>query len=157
MFSDVDQIFGWLKDYHDNQTNTLMDLIARLECVVGQNFKNQQERGSFSFRYPVRFVRDGQEMEGRGGVIPELKQEEFESVRYVMGANSLYIGRALFDVLKYLEYRYIGDLDFTELEQKYQRGYYKGKDDQIKDKLLGDMLKGFPMDHLFDIPSSDDE
>jgi len=146
----------WIQSLLGDPNYKLMNLIAQLEAIVGANFENQQERGSFFFRYPFRFVRDGEEMEGNGGYIPNLKLDELDSVRYVLGANSLHIGRALFDVLKFLEYRYIGDLDFSELERKYQNGYYKDKREQTRQKLEDDLLHGLPMDHLYDLPPTDD-
>ena len=153
MFSEYEELLQSLDDYYNGN---LMSLIAQLEWFVGNNFENQQERGAFSFRYPFRIIRDGKERKGKGGIIPNLKLDELDSVRYVLGANSLHIGRALFDVLKFLEYRYIGDLDFSELERKYQNGYYKDKREQTRQKLGDDLLHGLPMDHLFDLPSTDD-
>ncbi len=150
----LSDLFGF-SDYDPNRN--LLDIIAQLEYLVGNNFENQQERGAFRFRYPVRIVRDDAECEAKGGCIPNLKLDELDSVRYVMGANSLYIGRALLDILKYLEYRYIGDLDFTELEKKYQAGYYKDKGAMTNQKLEDDLLHGLPMDHLFDLPKGIDD
>lgn len=137
--------------FGSDNNSALMNLIAQLELLVGKNFENQQERGAFQFRYPARFIRDGREYEAKDGYIPDLTLDELESVRYVVGANSLYVGRALLDVLKYLEYRYIGDLDFAELEKKYQAGEYKNKGDITKQKLGDDLMNGLPMDHIFDL------
>jgi hypothetical protein len=95
-------------------------LIAIMEAIVGQFYHNEQKRGGFFFRYPVSFMRDGTKYECRGGHIPDLTIEELNSMHYKTGANSLYIGAALFQVLQFLEERYAGKLDFAELEMEYQ-------------------------------------
>ena len=99
----------------------MADLIASLEAIVGQYYHNEQKRGGFFFRYPIRITRDGKEYEAKGeGKIPNLTAEELQTIHYKTGANSLYIGRALYDILVFLENRYKGKLDFTELEIQYQ-------------------------------------
>lgn len=138
-----------LTDYFD-YNRELLDLIAMLEPIVAQNFENQQERGRFSFRYPVRIERNGIEMEGRGGYIPNLTTDELDTLRYVVGANSLYIGKALLLVLKFLEYRYIGDLDFAELEKKYRAGYYSERKEQFREKHITDSIHGLNIEFLFE-------
>ena len=98
----------------------MADLIATLEALVGQFYHNEQKRGGFFFRYPVTFTRDGETYECRGGKIPDLTSEELSTVRYKTGANSLYIGQALYQVMDFLEKRYKGKIDFAELEFEYQ-------------------------------------
>ncbi len=98
----------------------MADLIATLEALVGQFYHNEQKRGGFFFRYPATFIRDGKTYECRGGKIPNLTSEELSTVRYKTGANSLYIGQALYQVMDFLEERYNGKIDFTELEIEYQ-------------------------------------
>ena len=99
----------------------MADLIATLEAIVGQFYHNEQKRGGFFFRYPVRITRDGRSYELKGdGKIPNLTAEELQSIHYKTGANSLYIGQALYHVLEFLESRYKGKLDFAELEAEYQ-------------------------------------
>ncbi len=98
----------------------MAELIAIMEAIVGQYYHNEQKRGGFYFRYPVKFTRDGTKYECRGGHIPDLTIDELSSVHYKTGANSLYIGVALLQVLKFLEDRYAGKIDFTELEMEYQ-------------------------------------
>ena len=97
----------------------MADLLAKMEAIVGQYYHNEQKRGGFFFRYPVSFTRDGTEYVCRGGSIPDLTIEELGSVHYKTGANSLYIGAALYQVLRFLEERYAGKLDFVELEKEY--------------------------------------
>jgi hypothetical protein len=99
----------------------MADLIASLEAIVGQYYHNEQKRGGFFFRYPIRITRNGIDYEVKGdGKIPNLTAEELETIHYKTGANSLYIGSALYHVLEFLENRYKGKLDFTELELEYQ-------------------------------------
>lgn len=98
----------------------MANLIAILEALVGQYYHNEQKRGGFFFRYPVSFTRDGVNYECRGGRIPDLTADELATVHYKTGANSLYIGAALYQVMEFLENRYQGKLDFTELETGYQ-------------------------------------
>lgn len=148
LVGEIEMDFFNMFDESDN--DDLMNLIARLECLIQSNVENKQQKGSYFFNYPTRITRDDEDYEKRHGQIPELKLDELDSVRYVFGANTLHIGRALFDVLKFLEYRYIGDLDFSDLERKYQAGHYKGKEEMVKDKLVRDVMNGLPMEHLFD-------
>lgn len=98
----------------------MADLISTLEAIVGQYYHNEQKRGGFFFRYPVTFTRDGVDYECRGGKVPDLTAEELTTLHYKTGANSLYIGAALYQVMDFLERRYKGKLDFTELEVDYQ-------------------------------------
>lgn len=124
-------------------------LMSILELIVGRNFENRQDRGNFYFRYPVTFEKDGKQYKTlEDGRMPDISLEMLDSVQYVIGANSLHIGRALLDVLKFLEYRYIGDLDFSELERKYQSGYYLNKGEQLKDKIANDIMGDIPLNHI---------
>ena len=45
---------------------------------------------------------------------PTLKPEEIETLEYHFGANELVIGRAIIDILEFIEDRY--NVDFVELE-----------------------------------------
>ena len=99
----------------------MADLIASLEAIVGNHYHNEQKRGGFFFRYPVRITRDGRKFEAKGeGKIPGLTAEELPTIHYKTGANSLYIGTALYHVLEFLENRYKGKVDFANLEMEYQ-------------------------------------
>jgi hypothetical protein len=128
MFDDLFNSFFGDGSKYSFYNDDLMDLISRLEAIVGQHYHNHQKRGGFYFRYPVRIKRDDTEYECKGR-IPDLQSDELESVRYVTGANELHIGVALYYVLRFLEQRYQGEINFADLEQKYHMGYYDSEDD----------------------------
>ncbi len=90
-----------------------MELIEELERIIGNHFHNKQKRGGFYYRYPVHFEENGTTYKSTGKIY-DLTPDNLHSVKYTMGANSLYIGDALLEVLDFLEERY--NLDFDDLE-----------------------------------------
>lgn len=90
-----------------------MSLIAELENVVANCYHNQQKRGGFYFRYPVKYKRAGVDKECKNR-IPNPETVDLNTMRYETGANHLYIGTTLYKVLEYLEKKY--DIDFEDLE-----------------------------------------
>ena len=93
----------------------LMTLVTELENIVGNCYHNQQKRGGFYFRYPVNYE-GGYQTKKR---LPDIKPDNLNTIKYTTGANSLYIGIAIYKMLNFLEERY--DLDFDDLEEGYQQ------------------------------------
>lgn len=105
-------------------------LIAELEYRIGSECYNPHSYDSWnevegcSFRYPVSIRNSkGEFVKIRGNLnrTPLLKQTEItpESIRfmkYKLGANELFIGKGIVEMLQYLEDRY--HLNFNELEAK---------------------------------------
>ncbi|WP_394027500.1 hypothetical protein [Desulfovibrio falkowii] len=109
-----------------NET-ALYQLITEIEYIIGNSCYNGSSYNGFTgeqgahFRYPVWAVTeyneyDGDEKERFYGRVREIPAENLKSMHYKFGANSLYIGRAIFKVLRMLEERY--GLDFSELEKQ---------------------------------------
>ena len=101
------------------------DLLCELEYLIGRecfNTKSTTRRGNVlvqgkTIRYPV-WCRDS----STGGErdtdykLYSVKAEEIGTIKYKFGANHLYIGKGIINVLEFLEKRY--GLDFNELEAK---------------------------------------
>lgn len=114
-------------------------LISQLEAIVGGNCYNgssyngwTREYGS-SFRYPVKYVtgeKDNHTWEKTRNQIDETPLA-VETATYQFGANELFIGKALVDVLKDLERRY--GLDFNKMENQYQENLKKERQEEKKD------------------------
>lgn len=91
-----------------------MELLAKLEDLVGQNFYNgsiqnwgpngRYEGEGRGFRYPLTMQGDdGVKFKRKHPDASDLAPEIIATGHYVMGANKLHIIRALDDVLKFLE------------------------------------------------------
>lgn len=110
------------------------DLIFQLEHLIGKECYNPHSYDGYtgdegcSFRYPVYVypTKDSKELEKFRGRIndpdacyyshPHITAEMVRSMRYKFGANCLYIGDGIYNVLDFLEKRY--GIDFTDMESK---------------------------------------
>lgn len=93
------------------------------ECYNGSSYDGYTGTQGCSFRYPVNLKdSDGEDLKIRTDInsVMDIRGEEVDNddistMKYKFGANSLYVGRGLVNVLDYLEDRY--DLDFNVLEK----------------------------------------
>ncbi len=100
-------------------------LISELEYLIGSECYNPKSYDGWNdvegcdFRYPVYINTsdsDNSEKKNWGRAMAN-KPEYIRSMKYKFGANHLFIGRGLINVLRFLENRY--GLDFAELESNY--------------------------------------
>lgn len=108
----------------------MADLICDLEYLIGKRCFNSKSYNGWtnveglSYRYPVTFQRSKDSPKIKAdhrlqyAIHEDVTPDIVRTMRYRMGANELYIGKGLIDVLNELEKRY--DLDFNALESKYQ-------------------------------------
>jgi hypothetical protein len=106
-------------------------LIAELEYLIGQECYNPHSYDGYQniygqgFRYPVviSYVEDGVERErrcyNRLSELKGIKPHNLKSAKYHFGANHLYIGQALENILTYLEDRY--GISFDKLEAEIHK------------------------------------
>jgi hypothetical protein len=97
------------------QVGPIRELLVRMETIVGQecyngNIQNYSSWGEWdgegrSFRYPVTFVRRGEE-EKRKSKTADLEHDELVTGHYKFGANELSIYRALMKIVNMLETEY---------------------------------------------------
>jgi hypothetical protein len=93
----------------------IRDLLIRMEAIIGQecyngNIQNYSSWGEWegegrSFRYPVTFIRNGEEEKRRSNTA-DLAHEELVTGYYKFGANELNIYRALVRIIDMLEAEY---------------------------------------------------
>lgn len=111
-----------------------ISLISALEYCIGDSCYNPNSYDGWkdewgqSFRYPlsIPYVDDpSSEFKVRGTIsssyplfgIEAVTSEQIMNMKYKFGSNHLFVGEALYHVLRRLEKRY--DLDFQELEREY--------------------------------------
>ncbi len=127
--------------------NTL-ELIYTLEYIIGSQCQNtkaiKSKKGDF-FRFPLShrqnkkcktFTKEKEELK-------ELSEQQLRDARYEFGANQLYIGKGIIEVLEELENRY--DLDFIELEKertKRRKSFMKELEKEIAKELEAEIDAG---------------
>lgn len=114
-------------------TKEMCEVIADLEYEVGSQCYNPKSYDGWNdiegceFRYPVNFPsQNGELIKARSNVnrLTKYANEEtspatIRGLKYKFGANELYVGKGLINVLEYLEARY--NLDFESLEAELQK------------------------------------
>ena len=109
---------------------TMCKVVADLEYLVGRECYNPcsydgwNEIEGCSFRYPVNVPNgNGEYTKVKVNIncsrlidSNDISPDTIPYIKYKFGANELYVGRGIIEVLKYLEERY--DLDFNQLEEK---------------------------------------
>lgn len=110
------------------KVNLLKDLIINMEQRVGgecynSNIQNYGSWGSWEgegreFKYPFHYYNKNKEKIKGRHINSDMSSEEITSVYYAFGANQLHIGRAIINLIDYIEKRY--DIDFIELEKEIQ-------------------------------------
>ena len=96
-----------------------MELICRLESIIGDQCSNDDSYNGWTntygcdYRYPVTYDSDTEIL--KTSDIAHISNPQYiRTLRYRFGANKLYIGNGIIQVLEYLEDRY--GIDFSELE-----------------------------------------
>ena len=106
--------YRYVRDTRE-RAGPIRDLLVRMEGIIGMecyngNIQNYSSWGEWegegrSFRYPVTFIRNGEEEKRRAGVT-DLNHEELVTGYYKFGANELSIYRALMLIVDMLEAEY---------------------------------------------------
>ena len=140
------EINGFLRHYNHRRrifviiTREIMNLIAELEYLIGKECYNPksfdgytQEEGR-GYRYPVVIETLGEngkeklakyrgKFNGRNIMaiqhgIDACDPENLSSIKYKLGANHLYVGLGIKNILEFLENRY--GIDFNQLEDNVE-------------------------------------
>ena len=104
-------------------------MIADLEFLIGSECYNPHSYNGWNgmygcgFRYPIKFPLSENNYTSVSGHIKmdfvveqkDITPDAVKHMKYKFGANELFIGMGIINVLEYLEDRY--DLDFNELEK----------------------------------------
>jgi len=100
-------------------TKKTIQLICDLERIIGDECYNPHSFDGWTleegkdFRYPVTYTdNDGNERKS-WSTIQNIDKKKLYTMRYKFGANNLFIGIGLHNVLEYLEKNY--NLNFDEL------------------------------------------
>lgn len=106
-------------------TKNTANLIYNIESIIGNKCYNGQSDYGYGdyIRYPVwaYITQDKKQVwekfryNTQHGTYPNIKPNEAKSLVYRFGKNELEIGKAIIDVLEFLEERY--NIDFAELEK----------------------------------------
>lgn len=109
--------------------NLLKDLIINMEQRIGgecynSNIQNYGSWGTWEgegreFKYPFNYYDNKKNKIKEWRISENMTPEEIKSAYYAFGANQLHIGRALLNLIDYLEKRY--EIDFIELEKQIQK------------------------------------
>ena len=120
-----------------NMDLDMCELVCELEYLIGKECYNPHSYDGWNdiegcgFRYPVRIMLNiGGHMveqslrcnlnERNGFINPEqdFNHKVINNLKYKFGANEMYIGLGVQNILKFLEERY--NLDFNQLEKDYK-------------------------------------
>ena len=96
-----------------------IELICELERLVGKQCYNPQSYNGYTgeegciMRYPVYYCnKDGDDCKTKL-LVKDITKNCIGSIHYKFGANHLYIGDAIVDMLNYIEDKY--NIDFNEI------------------------------------------
>lgn len=108
------------------EVDLLKDLIINMEERIGGECYNSniQNYGSWGvwegtgreFKYPFNFYDMNKNKIKKKYMNSDMTPEEIKSAYYAFGANQLHIGRAIINLIDYIERRY--EIDFIELEKQ---------------------------------------
>jgi len=116
-------------------TKNTLSFICELEYMIGDSCHNPQSYDGYtgeegrSFRYPITIpTKDGEETKTTTKLnsphgLHTISPKDLSEIKYKLGANHLYIGEALKNILEFIEKRYC--IDFNELEDAYQKPQVK--------------------------------
>lgn len=118
-------------------------LICKLEHIMGSQTYNPNSYNGWTgeegcaYTFPVSYCKNEDDYKNKKITktklgIDYIEPECIKTMKYVFGANHLYVGDGIVEILNYLEETY--NLDFNELEERRIR---EGKNrlDIVKDKL----------------------
>ena len=102
-----------------NITKETAQFVSDLESIIGSNCYNSKSYNGYTgeygahFRYPVKYPNINGELTKTRGVKDDLDLNKVSQMRYCFGANELFIGEGIIDLLNELEQRF--DISFEEL------------------------------------------
>lgn len=122
-------------------TKKEIELIEDFEYIIGSSCYNPKSVDGWTgevgkeFRYAAQYQRTKKstELVKEKGRLTDITPANVDTIRYVFGANHLYIGKALAEIIELLKERY--DIDFDELEKECI------KKRKLKQKVLQKELK----------------
>ena len=107
-------------------TKKTVELVCELESIVGNQCYNPKSHNGWTgedgahFRYPVWYTdKEGTYRETKNK-IEDINPSGITNICYRFGANRLYIGDAIVDILNYLEGQY--GISFNDLVKEKKRG-----------------------------------
>ncbi len=110
------------------EVKLLKDLIINMEKRIGgecynSNIQNYGSWGDWEgegrdFKYPFNYYDKERNKIKKWYLSEDMTPEEIQSAYYAFGANQLHIGRAIINLIDYIEKRY--EIDFIELEKQIQ-------------------------------------
>lgn len=123
-------------------TKKTIQLICDLERQIGDECYNPNSYDGWTlisgrdFRYPITYTdKDGNERKS-WSTLQNMDQKNIGTLHYKFGANYLFVGNGLINVLNYLEDRF--GLDFDELvkNEKPKKTEKKDESKPLKVKLV---------------------
>lgn len=118
----------------------MCNVIAELEYLIGSECSNPSAYDGWNdvkgceFRYPVNirnqqgeFIKVRTKINTSYFLTPEdITDESIKYMKYKFGANELFIGLGIIEILEFLETRY--GIDINELERKHKVGQIQVKE-----------------------------
>ena len=95
-----------------NITNETAQLVSDLENIIGRKCYNSSSYNGYTgeygahFRYPVKYPNIMGTFSKTRGSKEDLKLSKVSQMRYCFGANELFIGEGIIDLLNELEQRF---------------------------------------------------
>ena len=84
------------------------ELISDLEYIIAKHCSTENLMNGKNYRYPVHFSEGGKNYVSKGNGKVHISKEAATTMEYTFGAHTLEIGKALDEIVKYLDDRYGG-------------------------------------------------
>ena len=83
------------------------ELVATLEQIVAKHCSTENLMNGKNYRYPVHYSKEGKNYVSKGNGKVRISMEAVPTMKYTFGAHTLEIGKALEEILDYIEDKYI--------------------------------------------------
>ena len=84
------------------------ELVSDLEHIIAKHCSTENLMNGNNYRYPVHFSQGGKKYVSKGNGKVRISKEAVPTMKYTFGAHTLEIGKALDEIVKYLDDRYGG-------------------------------------------------
>lgn len=108
---------------NDSKIEGMRNLITKIESLIGGEFhRNTNEYKIFfedkkGWKYPLNYCNKEFIKQKEDYIVDTMSTDDMIVSYYTLGANHLYIGKAIIKLMEHLEERY--NIDLLELEKEY--------------------------------------
>lgn len=98
-------------EYDGLEANT--EIIKRMERIIAKHCSTKNYTMG-NYRYPVHYIKNGKKYKTQGDGYANVSYNDISSMNYVFGSHKMEIGKALLEILDFLDFDLNACIDYFD-------------------------------------------